>query len=499
VNNQGPEKRMTANTLTDQDSSDILLAQQLAQAQKLIKEFEAIIDLASVGIWVTDRTGVTIIANQAACRTKGVTKEQVIGKNIFQLVTEGVINHSATTEVLKRKCPVSILTNVCNGRRILVESVPIFDEEDNISSVVSNCIDVTELNFLKEQLEHHIRINSRYQNVIENLQMQQGDYNIVSRSPQMRNILELALRVAKTDSTVLVTGESGVGKEVIAKLLHYNSNRKKEPFIKINCSAIPEALFESELFGYEGGSFTGAKKEGKMGLAEMANGGTLFLDEIGDMPLNLQPKLLEFLQDQTFLRVGGNKSIQVNTRVIAATNRDLVKLIEEKQFREDLYYRLNVIPIRIPPLRERPEDIYFLARHFLKEFNNKYSQNHFLNQDAIDILEGYAWPGNVRELENLIERLVLITEEEVIRREHLPAQLTGRQGCICNVSVNGLMPVEKAIAEVERQLFVKAYKQYKNTYRVAEILGVSQPTVVRKLHKYGVVNNLLNDANNFGH
>ncbi|MDD4803358.1 MAG: sigma 54-interacting transcriptional regulator [Syntrophomonas sp.] len=495
MNNANSDTRIADDTFTDQGSRDLSLDQQLALAQKLNKAYEAIIDLASVGIWVTDGKGKTTIANQAACRTKGITKEQVIGKSVFQLVKEGVICDSATIEVINRKCPASILTNVPNGRRIMVESVPILDETGNISNVVTNCIDVTELNYLKEQLEHHIRMNSRYQNVIEDLQIQNGSYNIVSRSQQMKNILELALRVAQTDSTVLLTGKSGVGKEVIARLLHYTSNRKKQPFIKINCSAIPEALFESELFGYEGGSFTGAKKEGKIGLAEMANEGTLFLDEIGEMPLSLQPKILEFLQDQTFLRVGGNKSIQVNVRVIAATNRDLENQIEEKQFREDLYYRLNVIPIRIPPLRERKEDIYFLSMQFLKKFNAKYSKSHFLNQDSIDILENYEWPGNVRELENLIERLVLITEEEVIRPKHMPAQLTGGKGCACNVSVNGLMRVEEAVEEVERQLYDKAYKQYQNTYQVAEVLGVSQPTVVRKLQKYGATKKLTKVVN----
>lgn len=243
----------------------------------------------------------------------------------------------------------------------------------------------------------------------------------IFHSSKIKRLLELMIRVAKIDSTVLITGESGVGKGIFASLIHHNSNRSKKPFMEINCGAIPENLMESELFGYEPGSFTGAKASGKAGIFEMCNNGTILLDEIGELPFNLQVKFLRVIQEQEIFRVGGTSPRKLNVRIIAATNKNLEEMVKNKLFRADLYYRLNVLPIHIPPIRERIEDTMPLANHFLEKFNREYKANKKLDINVLKILEKYQWPGNVRELKNLIERLVIISETEVIGLQHLPS------------------------------------------------------------------------------
>jgi transcriptional regulator with PAS, ATPase and Fis domain len=302
----------------------------------------------------------------------------------------------------------------------------------------------------------------------------------------MENILQLAAKIADVDSTVFILGESGVGKEVIARFIHKRSHRDKGPFVKINCGAIPETLLESELFGYETGAFTGAKRQGKPGLIEMANEGTLFLDEIGELPLNLQVKLLQVLQEHRLVRIGGIKPITVNIRVIAATNRDIENMVKKGEFREDLFYRLNVVPITIPPLRERRDDIIPLIYHFLEEYNRKYDKAKKISAEAKDILIKYNWPGNVRELENTVERLVVTVEEDVILPHHLPENLKEINIPLKVVNVDGIIPLKDAVEMVERQLLHKAVEQCNSTYDIAKILGVNQSTVVRKIQKYGI-------------
>jgi transcriptional regulator with PAS, ATPase and Fis domain len=300
--------------------------------------------------------------------------------------------------------------------------------------------------------------------------------------------------VAGVDSTVLLLGESGVGKEVVAKLLHRLSKRSTKPLVAINCSAIPENLIESELFGYETGAFTGAQKRGKQGLIEFANEGTLFLDEIGELPLSLQVKLLRVLQDKKLMRLGGITEIDVNVRIVAATNRDLYKMVIDKQFRADLYYRLNVIPIEIPPLRKRKSDILPLCHHFIDVYNHKYGINKELSLSTGQALENYDWPGNVRELENLIERLVVTTNHNIIDFEDLPQFLVHNDSDInSKIKIDEIMHLREAQELTEKLLIEKAYENYKNTYEMAEALGVNQSTVVRKINKYIKNNALMHD------
>jgi PAS domain S-box-containing protein len=457
--------------------------------QEVNKELDAVIEATSDSIYVTDGEGNTLRINSACERITGLRKDVVIGMNMREIVEKGMISASCTLEVLRTKSPTTILQRVKDGKVVIVTGTPIFDENGRIWRVVSCTRDITELNRLKNELEWERRWKDQYFSELVNTKVEhlsRGDGTFIARSEEMKKIVELAMRVARTDSTVLVMGESGVGKEVIAKFIHENGPRRKKAFMKINCAAIPESLLESELFGYEPGAFTGAISKGKNGLIELADGGTLFLDEIGEMPLALQAKLLQVLQERTFFRVGGNRPIEVDIRIIAATNRDLKKLVAEGKFREDLYYRLNVIPIFIPPLRERREDIPLLIFKFLKQFNSKYGLCRSFSNEAVDLLTKYSWPGNVRELQNLVEQMVVLACEDVILPEHLPDHIRNGQPKDKNnkINISGIISFQEAVEEVEKQLFLSAYERCHNTYQTAKMLGVSQPTVVRKLKKY---------------
>ncbi|MBM7615886.1 sigma-54 interaction domain-containing protein [Alkaliphilus hydrothermalis] len=310
----------------------------------------------------------------------------------------------------------------------------------------------------------------------------------------MGEVLHTASNVASVISTVLILGESGVGKEVVAKLIHKLSKRNDKALISINCGAIPENLIESELFGYETGAFTGAQRKGKAGLIELAHEGTLFLDEVGELPLNLQVKLLRVIQEKKLMRLGGLSETEVDVRIIAATNKNLFKMVQEGKFRSDLYYRLNVVPIEIPPLRKRRADIIPLCYYFIEKYNRKYRCNKELTPEVEDIFKRYSWPGNVRELENVIERLVVTTQMDEIDEKNLPLFfIEDNQSVYERVKLEGIIPLKEAFEALERKLIERAYKKYKNTYEMAEALGVNQSTVVRKIHKYIKSNALKHD------
>jgi len=308
-------------------------------------------------------------------------------------------------------------------------------------------------------------------------------HNLIGNSHEMRDIYEQVARVAQTATTVLLRGESGTGKELIAEAIHYNSLRKDKPFIRVNCSAIPETLIESEFFGYEKGAFTGAASR-KKGRFELAHTGTIFLDEIGDLSPFTQVKLLRVLQNHSFERVGGGETIQVDVRVIAATNTDLETLMDEGKFREDLYYRLNVFSIFLPPLRDRRTDILLLADHFMLKYARKHSKAvRRISTPAIDILMSYHWPGNVRELENCIERAVLVCDDQVIHSYHLPPTLQTAES-------SGTLPhrsLTDAVEELEKELIQDALKSSRgNRARAARLLGITERMIGYKVDKYGI-------------
>ncbi|MBW1976111.1 MAG: sigma-54-dependent Fis family transcriptional regulator [Deltaproteobacteria bacterium] len=309
---------------------------------------------------------------------------------------------------------------------------------------------------------------------------------IIAESSRMKELLSLVAKVARTDATVLILGESGTGKEIIARLVHTLSTRREKSFMTINCAAIPEGLLESELFGHEKGAFTGAHQT-KPGLFELAHEGTLFLDEIGDLPMALQAKLLRVLQNGTFHRVGGTREISVNVRIIAATNRDLESMVREGIFREDLFWRLNVFSLYVPPLRSRKEDIPALATHFLKTFARKHGKRlHGISRDAMERLITYDFPGNVRELENAVERAVILAEDEVVRVEDLPPSMRNVKEKISDDNFNDL-PLPEAVAMLERRRIREALRKAGGVKtRAAEMLGISERVLRYKLEKYGM-------------
>lgn len=472
-----------------QDISEIEnISRELEYFKELNRELDAIIDSSFDGLYIADGNGLTLRVNQAFERITGVKLDQFLGKNVVDIEKEGIVSESVSALAIKQRKAVTIIQEMNNGRTTLVTGNPIYDEEGNVFRVVCNVRDITELNILKQKLEEVRGLSQHYENQLRTLRLQYtGSSKVICASKKMKDFLGTVIRLSQFDSTILITGESGTGKELIAETIHNNSNRKDGSYIKVNCGAIPENLLESELFGYEYGAFTGAKKEGKLGYFQLANGGTIFLDEIGDLSFNLQVKLLRVLQNREITRVGGSKSIPIDVRIVTGTNRNLLELVEKKLFREDLYYRLNVVPIHVPPLRERKEDIPALVSHFVHLFNRKHKLNKNFAPEVVRLFINYGWPGNVRELENLIERMMVVSTREVITQDDLPASLEeALLAQRCEIVVSGIIPLQEAVANVEKQILEKAYAQYRTTRQMAKELRVNASTVVRKAAKYGI-------------
>lgn len=472
-----------------QDISDMEnISKELEYFKKLNKELDAIIDSSFDGLYITDGDGVTLRLNKAFERITGVHGHEFLGRNVVDIEKEGIVSESVSAIAIKRQEAVTIMQEMKTGKTTLATGNPVFDEYGKIFRVVCNVRDITELNELKQKLEEVEGLSQHYESQLRTLKLQySGSNKIIINSIKMKDLLSMVIRLAQFDSTILITGESGTGKELIAETIHSNSTRKNGPYIKVNCGAIPENLLESELFGYDYGAFTGAKKEGKAGYFQLANGGTIFLDEIGDLPFNLQVKLLRVLQNREIVRVGGVKSLPIDVRIVTGTNRNLLELVDKKLFREDLYYRLNVVPVHVPPLRDRKEEIPSLVAHFVQMYNRKHKINRKISSEVVEIFMGYNWPGNVRELENLIERLLVISTKNILTREDLPSFLG--EAILENISevfVSGIIPLQEAVESVEKQILEKAYAKFRTTRQMAKELGVDASTVVRKAAKYGV-------------
>ncbi|MBP6491814.1 MAG: sigma 54-interacting transcriptional regulator [Clostridia bacterium] len=444
-----------------------------------IDELIPILDSISDAIFIDDAQGYTIWINKASEELYKIKRKDVIGKHVSFLESEGIFTPSVARIVMEERKEVSTIHENKDGKRLLTTGIPIMDADNNMSKIITTTHDITELINLQNELES-------IQNTLSGLKAQESFSDIVANSPSMYNVIQLTSRLADVDSTVLITGESGVGKGVIAKLLHENGNRRDYPYVKVNCGAIPENLIESELFGYESGAFTGSRREGKKGLFETAEKGTIFLDEISELPLNLQVKLLQVIQEREFTKVGGVESHPINVRIISATNKDLLTLVQEGKFREDLYYRLNVVPISIPPLRERPEDIIPMIRIFLNQNNKKMKEHKEIDSKAIAIMMKYSWPGNVRELQNIIERLMITTKGTIILPENLPSFILETASNSDTLSHSSGKSLTEALDHAEKEILTKALEKYKTTRAMAKVLGVSQPTIVRKLQKYRI-------------
>lgn len=452
-------------------------------------DMTAVIQQSYDGILVTDNNAMVVMVNDAYFRITGLNKADVVGKNFREIAkTLPEKKRFACMDVLETKKPVTYThPDLVENRIVMVTSSPIFDELGNIRLVITNCRDMTEMVQLREKLEKAQEMEELYYKHLDDLN--QADTGPVAVNTIMKELFDSAQKVSSVDVTVLITGESGVGKEVVARYIHDNSPRKDAPFVAVNCGAIPEQLLESEFFGYVGGAFTGASKAGKKGLFETANGGTLLLDEIGDLPFNLQVKLLRALDNREITRVGSNTSTPINVRILAATNQDLADMVHTHKFREDLYYRLNVVNLHIPPLRERPEDIRPLCMHFLMECNQRFGQNKRLNADVLRHLEKYEWPGNIRQLKHAIERMVVLSKGDYLDIATLPCAAIHEQLTDNNceaVTVNRFIPIPEAIEQVEKQILSHAMKDHASSRQIARDTGIDQTTVLRKIKKYGL-------------
>ncbi|MEJ8839999.1 sigma-54 interaction domain-containing protein [Ramlibacter sp. AN1133] len=448
---------------------------ELEHLRQTCRDLQEIFRTSFDGIFVADGNGMTLMVNEGCERNYGLKAADLVGRHVSEFEKKGWIRPVIAGKVAETRQRMSATQLTHEGKTILVTGIPLFDQGGQVRRVVINSRDMTELVHLQQDLaiarENLRRADGEREELRTQLLSLEG---VVLQSPAMRRIAELALRVAKVDSTVLVTGESGTGKEVLTRLIHKESARAEGPFIKINCGALPRDLLESELFGYEPGAFTGAQRQGKHGLVELASGGTLFLDEIGELPLDLQVKLLTVLQDRQLVRLGGTKSVSVDVRVVAATNRDLASMVAERKFRSDLFYRLNVVPIRIPPLAERREDILPLVRQFVDEFNRQYGFSKRLAERLLGRLHASSWPGNVRELRNVVERLLVTSPGDLIGLQDLEAVLPASGGS----DTAGMKP---KVQELERRLVEEAMREHKSTRAAAIALGISQSTVVRRL------------------
>ena len=431
------------------------------------------------GIHITDGEGVILFINDAYTRTTGIRPEQVLGRRVSEI--EGLLYQgSVTGQVLETKQRVNAVATILGlGKEVLVTGTPVFDPFGNVKLVVTNTRDFPELKRLEGQLHALTEEQRKANQELAYLRRRQaGGKELIYRSGAMESVMELVRTVAQTDVTVLITGESGTGKELIANELYQNSVRRDKPFIKVNCAAIPAELLESELFGYEEGAFTGARRSGKAGMFELADTGVILLDEIGDMPLALQTKLLRVLQQRELIRVGGSRPVKLDLRVIAATNKDLREEARQGRFREDLYYRLNVV-------RERQADSPLLAQHFCRGFCKKYGRDMAITPDGVDLLTQYPWPGNIRELENLIERIVVTNAGGgAVTREQVSAALSS------NGSFRGDAPppgtLKQQVAAYERGLVLQAVEREGSIRRAARALGVDHSTLVKKLRQYGL-------------
>lgn len=464
------------------DSTDI-------EYENMAIDLKTIFESTYDAIFVADGNGVALRVNSACERLWGIKKEDFIGRSTLDMEKEGFFHPSVTRLVLESKKKSSTIQKTRTGKTLLVVGTPVMDENGKILRIINASRDITEIDQLKQELQESKEISERYQREIQKLRLkdQKSLKKIIYRSSIMEKLIEQAKKVAEFDSTVLISGESGVGKEVLANIIHESSNRFEKPFVKINCGAIPESLLESELFGYEKGAFTGANKDGKMGLFQLADHGTIFLDEIGEMPLPLQVKILRVLQEREIQRIGGTKPIKVNIRVIAATNKNLKELIQQGNFREDLYYRLNVVPLEIPPLRKRKEDIPVLVDYFTRNFNSKYGTHKKFSLEAIQEIQKFEWKGNIRELQNCVERLIVTMNDDEVKLEEVKTLLAyNTNDATLPFGIQYDYDLKETISLVEKYILEHAVKKHKTTVKIAQVLNLTQSAVSKKLKKYKI-------------
>ncbi len=467
-------------------------AQRTQSYQALNRQLETIFQASSDGIWVCDGSGRIISINKASEKLNGISSAEIVGKNVVDLLETKIFDKSVTTRVMASRKRETVMQYIPKTNKFLLSTgTPSLDEQGNIALIVINERDMTELNALRRSYEQSQKVKEKYQEELSELTLRELERNsIVADSSKMRNIHQMALKLSNIGaSNILILGESGTGKGLLAKLIHKSSKRRARPFVEINCAALPENLLEAELFGYEKGAFTGASDKGKVGLIELAQGGTLFLDEIGDMPILLQSKLLKYLDDQEIRRIGGTESIKISCSTIAATNQNLSKLVTQKEFREDLYYRLSSFILELPPLKERIDDIPGLVRFYLNQFNSKYEVNKSISPHGIRFLQKYPFPGNIRELKSIIENAVVMSETSRIDEFVKISTLGDKPGAGDQkqfVDDDDNLNLVSRLENLERHILQSAKDRFQTTREIAAQVGISQPSVVRKLQKYEI-------------
>lgn len=463
------------------------VAAELEDVKSLKSTLESLLDTIFDCIIVVDKDGRITMLNQAYQEMLGVTEEQIIGRHVTEVLENSRMHIVAQTG----KAEICELWRV-RGQDCVVTRKPIFKDGEVVGAVGKIVFrDIQDLKLLARKIS---TLQSELEYYKEELRkVQGGSYtmeSIIGNSERMMWLKAISAKAAKGSSTILIQGESGTGKEVFAQAIHSASSRCHGPFIKINCAALPENLLESELFGYDEGAFSGARKGGKPGKFELASGGTIFLDEIGDMSLSMQAKLLRVLQEKEIDRIGGTKTVKIDVRVITATNRDIEDMVEKGLFRKDLYYRINIVTLFIPPLRERKEDISLLSKALLDRINNRVQHLvEGVSLEALTLLMEYDWPGNVRELENVLERAVnLIDDEAYIMPEHLPPAFKKMRFFIEKEPIDNPRYLAGIVAETEKQAIYRALETAGgNRSKAAQILGIQRSAFYQKLQKYGIL------------
>lgn len=467
-----------------QDKLDTMDKQEILLDRFFISMMNKIFDPIPVPIILIDKATRILMISEEFADYLGVRREEVLGKKVLEVDSNTRFPYVFKT----KKAELSWKHSFQNGRTAIVNRIPILDDDGEVlygfGIILFNDVEefknIVKKNKLLEDEISHYRAQLKMV-----LGAQYSWDNIIGESEKITQAKYFGKKAADTDSTVLLTGESGTGKELFAHSIHNDSRRSHYPFVKVNCAAIPDELLESELFGYEEGSFTGAKKGGKIGKFELANRGTIFLDEIGDMPVNMQVKLLRVLQEKEIERIGSNSPQKIDVRVIAATNKDLKKLIQQGKFREDLYYRLNVVMIEIPSLRERMYDLEALCGHLLEKITGrlgKYVSS--ISESALNYLRSYQWPGNVRELENVLERAVNLADGETILPVHLPVNLIKKKA---NGGKHAIRELSAVVEEVEKEAILQCLEYTKgNKQLAARLLNISRSGLYEKLEKYSI-------------
>ena len=426
---------------------------------------------------ILDNSAKILYANPVLESISGLDMKRQVGRNIRELLKDGLINNSSSLKAIQQKKIITSEVNTSAGKQLLSTASPVIDQAGNIHRIVCNLRKLSndhEGHNYKENL-HSDDLKKHKPPFSYNIKIDNGKYELVYTSRRMRAVVETAYQLSSVDSTVLILGETGVGKELITRLIHNNSLRARTgSLIKVNCSAIPKSLIESELFGYEPGSFTGALKCGKPGYLGLAKGGTLFLDEIAELPLEAQSKLLGILQDGEYFRIGSAKPNTADVRIIAATNQNLEDMVARGAFRKDLYYRLHVIPIEVPSLRERKEDIPILISHFCKKLEEQYGILKEVSPEVISQLYYYNWPGNVRELESLIERLLITVSQKEITLLSLPSPYSYE-------NFNNVKTLKEKVEQFELELIREELEQSQDKYEAAKNLGISISSLFRKI------------------